>query len=174
MICNKIVDESHFIDKNNKYLVDTNILIYLYGDPMLKTESEKLKRLSITFNNALNIGCTVYVPAIVISEFINRYHRLEFERIKQLKGNKKLQYKRDYRDTEKYKQNNEFIIKTIKESILTRCTMIEDKFVDEYKNKIFDINEGQDFNDVIIINIANKNNCYLISADIDAKKIEIR
>ena len=173
MICNKIVDASHLVEEKNKYIVDTNILIYLYGDTALKTETKKVKILYEKYNKALNLGCKVYIQAVVISEFINRWHKLEFDKIKRLEKNYKLNYKKNYRDTEKYKENNEFIMKTIKDSILSRCIMINDNFNDEDKEKLFADNEGQDFNDVLIINIANKNGCYLLSADIDAKKIVI-
>lgn len=173
MICSRIVDEYHIVEKNNRYIVDTNVLIYLYGDSALRTETEKLKLMSRKYNAALDLGCKVYVPAIVISEFVNKWHRLQFKNIKFLKGRKNLDYKKDYRNTKKYIENNEFIIKTINESILSRCIMIDDGFKEEEKTKIFGINEGQDFNDVLIINIANNNKCYLLSADIDAKKIVI-
>ena len=174
MICNRIVDENHLVDKKNKYIVDTNVLIYLYGDSALNTESNRIKMLSQKFNMALDIGCEVYIPAIVISEFINRWHKLEFDKMKKISGNNKLNYKKDYRDTDKYIENNKFIMRTINESILSRCKMIEDGFKDEEKTKLFNINQGQDFNDVLIINIANKNGLYLISNDIDTKKIVIQ
>ena len=90
-----------------------------------------------------------------------------------LQKDNKLNYKKDYRNTEKYKENNKFIIKTIKSSILSRCIMINDNFNDEDKEKLFADNDEQDFNDVLIINMANKNDCYLLSADIDVKKISI-
>lgn len=51
--------------------------------------------------------------------------------------------------------------------------MINDNFNDEDKEKLFADNDEQDFNDVLIINMANKNDCYLLSADIDVKKISI-
>lgn len=173
MICNKFVDNSHLVEKANKYIVYTNILIYLFGDTALKTETKKIKMLSDKYNQALNLGCKIYIPAVVISEFINRWHKLEFEKLKRIEKDNKLNYKKDYRNTEKYKENNKFIIKTIKSSILSRCIMINDNFNDEDKEKLFADNDEQDFNDVLIINMANKNDCYLLSADIDVKKISI-
>lgn len=67
MICNKFVDNSHLVEKANKYIVDTNILIYLFGDTALKTETKKIKMLSDKYNQALNLGCKIYIPAVVIS-----------------------------------------------------------------------------------------------------------
>ncbi|MBR3614173.1 MAG: type II toxin-antitoxin system VapC family toxin [Clostridia bacterium] len=174
MICSRIVDETHLVEKKNKYLVDTNILIYLYGDSRLVTETPKLKGLSAKFNQALNIGCDVYIPAIVISEFINKYHRLEWNNIKKRIGRKNYDYKRDYRNSTDFIKNNKFIMETLKTTILSRCKMIEDKFTVDNKDILFNVNEGQDFNDVLIINIANKNGLYLISADMDSQKIVIK
>lgn len=174
MICSRIVNDSHLVEKKNKYLVDTNILIYLYGDSRLVTENSKLKVLARKFNQALNIGCEVYVPAIVISEFINKYHRLEANNLKKRLGLKPFDYKRNYRNTIEFEKNNKFILETIKSAILSRCKVIDDCFTEDSKEAILDINKGQDFNDVIIINIANKKGLYLISADIDSQKIMIK
>ena len=173
MICSRIVDSMHIVDKKNKYLVDTNILLYLYGDSDLSTETQKIKMLSSKFNAALDNNCTVYVPAIVIGEFINRYHKLEFKRM-QKKDRSIRDYKRDYRDTPKYIENNKYIIKTVKETILDRCTLISDDFSSIEIDKIFSVDENQEFNDNLIISIANKNNLYLISADKDTNVISIR
>ena len=82
MICNRIVDELHLVDKKNEYIVDTNILLYLYGDSRLITENKKIKSMAYKFNVALDNGCKVYVPSMVISEFINRYHKLKLNKIK--------------------------------------------------------------------------------------------
>ena len=41
-------------------------------------------------------------------------------------------------------------------------------------DKIFSVEENQEFNDNLIIDIANRNNLYLISADIDARKIAMK
>lgn len=174
MICSRIVDEMHIISNKNEYLVDTNILLYLYGDSMLKTEDDKKKKLSRKFNDAVDSNCNVYVPAIVIGEFINRYHKLEFDKMKKRQGNMKLQYKRDYRNTQKFIENNKFIIKTVKNTILDRCKLISDNFSNVDINKIFSEEENQEFNDNLIIDIANRNGLYLISADADASKIRIR
>lgn len=174
MICNKIVDEMHLVDKKNEYIVDTNILLYLFGDEKLSTETPKIKSLSGKFNIALNAGCNVYVPAMVIGEFVNRFHKLRFNALKKKKNNNKLEYKRDYRNTEEYISNNKFIVNTIKNTILDRCKIINDGFENANIDKIFAVNENQEFNDNLLIDIANRNNLYLISADIDTKKITIK
>ena len=173
MICSKIVDSMHIVNKENKYLVDTNILLYLYGDTSLSTENAKIKSLSSKFNLALTSKCTVYVSAMVIGEFINRFHKLEFNKMK--KKNPSLNnYKRDYRDTQLYINNNKYIVKTVKETILDRCELISDDFDKSNIEKIFSVDENQEFNDNLIIDIANRNNLYLISADIDTQKITIK
>lgn len=174
MICNRIVDESHLIDKKNEYIVDTNILLYLYGDQRLKTETEKIKVMSRKFTTALDIGCNVYVPAMVIGEFINRYHKLEFKHLIKKSGKKSLDYKKDYRNQEIFIENNKFIVNTVKKTILDRCKLINDGFEKANIDTIFSENENQEFNDNLLIDIANRNNLYLISADIDIKKINMK
>lgn len=171
MICSRIVDEMHLVDKKYEYIVDTNILLYLYGDETSSTENKRIKALSSKFNNALNMGCNMYVPAMVIGEFINRFHKLRFEQIMRKQKNNKLNYKKDYRNTKQYIDNNKFIITTIRETILDRCKLISDDFSASNIDKIFAENECQEFNDNLLIDIANRNNLYLISADIDTKKI---
>ena len=175
MICNKIVDETHLIEPKNKYIVDTNILIYLYGDTELKTENKRNKMLSEKFLHALNIKCKVYIPAIVLSEFINRFHKLEYKRIRRNYTKKcKYDYKNDYRNSEDYKKNNQFILNTIKHTILDRCELISDEFEKSNIEKIMAVEDNQDFNDNLIIDIANRNGLYVISADMDTKKIQIK
>lgn len=174
MICSRLVDESHLVEKKNKYLVDTNILLYLYGDAALSTETEKIKMLSNKFNRALEVGCEVFVPAVVIGEFINRYHKLEFNHMKKVNLSVR-DYKRDYRDKQCYLDNNKYIVEdVVKKIILDRCKVISDGLDRANLESIFSINENQEFNDNLIIDIANRNNLYLISADKDTKKIRIR
>lgn len=172
MICSKFVDKQHLIEPKNKYLVDTNILLYLYGNSSFKVKDNKKEELSTKFCRALDLKCDVYVPAIVISEFINRYHKNEFNKMKE--KSKNLQYKKDYRNTERFIKNNKFIINTVRETILDRCKLINDNFSNVDIEKIFSENDNQEFNDNLIIDIANKNGLYLISADIDASKIKIK
>ncbi len=174
MICSRIVDEMHLVNKEYKYIVDTNILLYLYGDTALVTETKKTKEMSNKFNIALNNKCTVYVPAMVIGEFINRYHKLEFNRMKKKDKNRYRDYKNDYRDKEIYIKNNKYILKTVKESILSRCKLIDDGFTKANIEKIFSEDENQEFNDNLLMDIANRNELYLISGDRDTKKISFK
>lgn len=174
MICSRIVDETHLVTKENKYIVDTNILLYLYGNDSFRNVNDKTKILSKKYITALDLGCDVYVPAIVISEFVNRFHKSEFDMMKN-KSREKLNYKRDYRDTKKYIENNKYIIENVvQKTILDRCKVISDGFVDSDLDKIFALGENQEFNDNLIIDIANRNNLFLISADRDSRKILIK
>ncbi len=172
MIANKIVESGHFPKKENKYIVDTNILIYLYGDGSTKQKNEKKERLSIILANALDIGCDVFIPCTVVSEFINVYHRNYFYKYKK-KFNWQ-DYKRDYRNSKKYLDNNKFLYCTLINNILDRCKLISDGFAEASIEKLMSIDANQDFNDNVLINIANTNDLYIISDDIDTKKIQIK
>lgn len=172
MIANKIVEIGHFPKKENKYIVDTNILIYSYGDGSTKQKNTKKESLSIILANVLDIGCDVFIPCTVVSEFINVYHKNYFNKYKK-KYNWK-DYKKDYRNSQKYVENNKFLYLTLINNILDRCKLISDGFADASIEKLMSIDANQDFNDNVIINIANTNDLHIISDDIDTSKIEIK
>ena len=172
MIASKIVEEGHLPLKEYKYIVDTNILIYSYGNGSIKQKNNKKEMLSIILSNALDIGCDVFIPCTVVSEFINVYHRNYFNKNK-TKYNWQ-DYKRDYRNSKKYSDNNNFLYNTVINNILDRCKLISDGFAEASIEKLMAIDANQDFNDNVIINIANTNDLYIISDDIDTKKIQIK
>lgn len=169
MIANKIIEDFHLVKKENKYIVDTNILVYAYGDG---DSSKNKERLTTIMVNALNCGCDVYIPSIVVSEFVNCVHRNYFNKHKYSRGWH--DFKKDYRNTPKYVENNNFIYRTFKENILDRFKLISDGFESASISNLMAIDETQDFNDNLIIDIANKNGLFIISDDLDTKKIHIK
>ena len=134
-----------------------------------KKKDKKKEKLSTTLVNVLDIGCEVFIPCIVVSEFINHYHRSYFKKHKKEYDWK--DYKDDYRNSQKYIENNEFLYLTLTKNIFDRCKLISDGFADVSIEKIMSIDAKQDFNDNVIIDIANKNDLYIISDDIDTSKI---
>ena len=168
MIANKIIDSSHLVMPENGYIVDTNMLLYMYGNE--KSTGNK-ERLGIIMAKALDMKCNVYVPAIVISEFIKVFHRKEFAKINK-QHNK--DFKRDYQLTALYNSNNEFLLKTIKDNIFSVCKLIGDNFETTSLDDIFGGDANQTFNDNLIIKIENENNLYIISDDIDTRRIKYK
>lgn len=172
MIASKVIDDYHFPSKEKKYIVDTNILLYAYGNGNINKSKSK-ERLSIVLANALDCNCDVFIPSIVMSEYINRFHRDYFNKNMKKYGWKSNEYKTKYRNSEKFKENNEFLYRNINDNFISRFKLISDSFEEVSITNIISLNDNQDFNDNLIIHIANKNNLYIISDDIDTKKINI-
>lgn len=176
MICNNVIDKGHLFISSNKYIVDTNVLISLYGNKFyaqqIKTNA-KLNDAVNYYNKALNQGCTVFVPAIVLSEFINLFLSCQWKELRAKDPNKYKDKKKDYRDTPEYIKDCNYIKGVIEQSILSVLTPIDDDFSLLSSEQMFKF-DNDDFNDRLIIHIANKNNLYVISADVDVKKIAIK
>lgn len=176
MICNKVIDKDHIFSKNNGYIVDTNVLLSLYGNKRYSqqiNENIKLKNATQYYNRAIDCGCNIYVPAIVISEFTNLFFK---ERWNELKSVDKARYKdmkRDYRNTKQYEIDSDYIKEVIEKNIFSIAKPISDNFAEMSLDKMFKY-DNDDFNDRLIINIANNNNLYVISADFDVKRIKIK
>ncbi len=173
MICNKIIDNSHLFEKNNSYIVDTNVLLALFGNKVFINQASNNPKLSDAikyYNKAVSVKAEVYVPSIVISEFVNRFFRQRFKELKQKDPNQYQDYKKDYRMSQDYKTDSEYIKQVIKQDILHNIKLINDEFDKVDIDTIFNFGNA-DFNDNLIIHIANQNGMYLISGDNDTKTI---
>lgn len=176
MICNRVIEDTHIFEKKNKYIVDTNVLLSLYGNKKYNQQIEtnkKLKKAVQYYNRALAQKCTIYVPAIVISEFVNRFLTECWNEFQKKNPGKKLDKKKDYRNTKHYEKDCQYIKEVIEKEILSVLKPISDDFDKLPLNQMFKLDED-DFNDRLVIHIANKNNLYVISADVDIKKIKIK
>lgn len=176
MICNKIIDKTHLFEKSNEYIVDTNVLISLYGNKKYNQQissNNKLKIATQYYNKAIDHGCNVYVPAIVISEFANLFFKECWNELKLKDPKKYIDKKRDYRNTPKYERDCKYIKEVIENQIFKVLIPISDDFEELSVDQMFKIDD-EDFNDRLIIHIANKKNLYVISADIDIIKMKIK
>lgn len=175
MICNNIIDKYHLFERKNKYIVDTNVLIALFGNKKYNqqiNENSKLKKAIENYNKAIDNHCIVYVPAIVLSEFVNLFFNERFNELKSKYPNKYHNFKKDYRNKNEYIKDCNYIKDVIEKQILNDLKPISDDFDKLSIEQMFKFDED-DFNDRLIIHIANINNLYVISADADVKKIKI-
>lgn len=67
----------------------------------------------------------IYTSAMVISEFFNVYARIEFSIKKDAEPNKYINYKRDFRNTDEYKELAQKICKLINDKILKYSIRID-------------------------------------------------
>ncbi len=155
---------------NRKIFFDANVLIYLFW-PSGQHNWER--NYSKAFSILLRKKNKLYVDFLVISEIINRAHRIEYE--KYLCNNnlkrQKFSYKK-FRDSKEGKDVLSDINLVVKDSILKRFYVATKTFnKEEIKN--FLIVESLDFIDKAILKICIENDYVLFTNDKDYKNSNV-
>jgi len=153
------------INSTDQVFVDTNILIFLFSPSFVNTREYQVDKYATVYAKMIEKKCTLFVNQMVISEFINRCMRIDFERNFNSTGDKN--YKTDYRPSSEYKATLRIVLKQLKK-ILKNVQPINDNF------EAFDIFEAyaeheNDFNDLIIAHTVIERDLKLLSDDGDFK-----
>lgn len=160
----RITPLSSFKPQNSDIItLDSNILIKLLYPAMYGNNSLPYENL---YSKILAAHSKLIISSIQISEFVNRCIRFQFELYKSSIGDN-IEFKKDYRDTEDYRESMAAILDIITADILPNFTFINDNFGNMQGEKIFKYGFSYDFNDAILIEIANQNNAILITDDRD-------
>lgn len=153
-------------DSNDIFLLDTNILIHLFYPIMSYPYMHPYENL---YHEILKKKSKIYLTSIQISEFVNRCIRFQYDlyiRSNNLDRNS-CDYKKDYRGTNDYKSCMKAILGIIKHDILPQVTIVNDKFDTMNLDNIFNIGFSYDFNDAILVAIAQEYNASIITHDAD-------
>lgn len=176
MICNNIIDKSHLFQSTNKYIVDTNVIAGQFGHPYYFVNAKtnpKLQEAINQYNKAVNAKAKIYIPSIVISEYVNLYFTRRFEELKIQYPDRFVSKKKDYWPSQEYIDDCEYIKKVLKNDILYNIELIDDEFNCINIDQVFTFNNA-DFNDNLLIHIANKKGLFVISGDMDFAKLIIK
>lgn len=157
--------------KDEKYFLDTNVLIFIHGptytdDHRARVYSNSLKKIQFQKSE-------IFIDLHTISEFVNRFSRIEYQRkCESIRENQRPEFK-EYRNSTDYKQVAQEIAMILR-SILKYCQIcnaeITKKDIIEF---ITDFEKGgYDFTDQIIHEICRKNDLVLISDDSDWAKYQ--
>lgn len=112
------------------------------------------------------------IPAIQLSEFINRCIRLQFELYKNEHASENIvDFKKDYRSTNDYKASMESILDIVKNDILKTFKPIDDYFSSMKPDSFLLYGFSYDFNDALLVEIANK---YIVSSSGSSRNQNIR
>lgn len=167
-----MIDISNLYDIKEKeeVFIDTNVLIYLFSPDFVSTNQKQIDEYSQILDILLQKEANIYISSVVMSEFINRILRIDYEKNK----NQYPDFKKDYRNSQDYKSSLNLILKQLKK-ILKISTQIDDNFsqfeiLEWYKK---DINMDLDFNDLIISFIIENYNFKLLTNDKDFEKFGI-
>ena len=100
---------------------------------------------------------TIFISSLVLSEFANRYLRMDFDRWKAESGNADAIYKKDFIGTDRYSDTIEEI-KRNNWQIMNFCEKSSDNFNALELNSIFQHFSEIDFNDSYFIELAKLGN----------------
>ncbi|MEO1927569.1 MAG: type II toxin-antitoxin system VapC family toxin [Nautiliaceae bacterium] len=145
--------------KNQKILVDTNIWLYLFAPSFIPSPQNqyKVNLYDEVFNNLLGKN-TLLFNSLIISEFINRCLRIDFNSLPEFND-----FKKDYKNSKRYKESLKLTLKEV-EKIYKLAKPIDDNF-NEYKLNFF--KENLDFNDSVILYQCLRNKFLLLTDDKD-------
>ena len=164
------VSSLYNISKNEKVFIDTNILIYLFSPDFVSSNEKYIEQYSKILEILLQNNAQLYISSVVVSEFINRILRIDYEKNKDFYPD----FKQDYRKSQKYKETLNLILKELKK-ILKISHKINDTFGDFDLLSWYqrDNNQNLDFNDLQIAFIIEKNHLKLLSNDSDFENFGI-
>ncbi len=106
-----IIDiQTHTPSKSEHYILDTNIWLFLYCS-IGNYKRSTIKKYSSFYNKLLKADSTLYTTSLILSEFINRYLRIDcrFNNVHIKK------YKSDYRPSQAFSETFKIIEQTVKE-----------------------------------------------------------
>ena len=153
--------------KDETFLIDTNVWLYLFC-PLGNYKPFIIKPYENFFDRAIKNGSVFYISSLIVSEFINRYFRLEFNI---LNTNNKIykDFKKDFRPSQHYKSIAKTIRSTLKQNILKIAKPLDDNFSNLDINKIVDSIDTIEFNDEYISTLSLHSNLKIITSDSDFK-----
>ena len=161
---NKAYDLSSYSFKpEEQVLVDTNIWLYLFPAPG-NPQHRFARQYSIAFSNLVSAQAQPVLDPMVLSEYLNRYIRIEWQ------GNYKSQYPK-FKD---FRNSQDFLpvvssAETFAKRIVSFCKLhsIPANELD-LNQALADFSSGKmDFNDAILIDICKKESLKLMTNDGD-------
>jgi len=150
---------------------DTNVLLYLFGNMTYKNRNT-VDAYSTLFMQCLTKDCKLCVDTLVLSEFINRLLRFEYENyLKKNTLNKRACNFKQFRSSSEGIQTAQDIETIVNERLLKHFMIVGKVF------KNVDISSiglsNTDFNDALIIKICQEHQCVLVTHDADFSAAEI-
>lgn len=164
------VSNIYKVSTSDKVFVDTNILIFLFSPSYVKNSDDQVEKYSAVFSKLIENKCDLYINSHVVSEFINRCLRIDFDNNFNINQDKN--YKKDYRASEAYLKTIKIVLKELKK-FLSFANHINDDFESFDISQAYKSTKENDFNDLIIADTVKKNGLKLLSDDKDFMEIGI-
>ena len=116
-------------------------------------------------SNVLTSRATIFINSLILSEYANRYLRIDFNLL-QTKEGTQLSFKKDYVGSSRYQTTVSDITSSIKK-ILAICEKTTDNFNFINIDSLFGHFNEIDFNDSYIIELSRLNSYKLVTDDKD-------
>jgi predicted nucleic acid-binding protein len=158
---NKAIDATiHVFSASDKLLPDANIWIYLNG-PASNPGYWAVQAYSAVLGNILKAGAELYLDVLVLSEFINRFARMEM-------------YRLGHRDFKVFRQSADFppvatAIQQQTSQILIMCQSLDHPFSEwDHGQMLTDFGlGGADWNDQLLVENCRKHGISPLTNDGD-------
>lgn len=150
------------------FFFDANIWLLLFC-PIGNYSQSKQRGYSDFLRQANNAGSTLIINSLVLSEFCNRYLRIDFELSK--REFPTIEYKKDYVGSETYQSTVAEIVSAVS-NILQMATRISDDINAVSLERVYECFNHIDFNDSYYIELCERRNWILVSDDGDYGKID--
>jgi predicted nucleic acid-binding protein len=152
-------------NSDDELFIDTNVWLYLYapqapGDWKARVYSRALAKI-------LSAKSRIFIDALILSEFINRYTRLAFNLTKRTGA--VIEYK-DYRNSAEFKPVAREIEATVRR-IMKHCQPTDSGFSScDLDGLLAEFGRGNsDFNDQVMVELCKANGWKLLTHDGDFK-----
>lgn len=164
------------IKASDIFFFDNNIWMYLFC-PLGKFQAKKQTVYSKFLSYALSRKSHIYVNSLVLSEFANRYLKLDFDLYNEEQKKKQFpepfkNFKSDYMGSLRY-QNTVKEIKGHLKIIIGMCQKCSDEFNAIEIDQVFNLFVNIGFNDSYYIHLSKLKNWLIVSDDSDFTKDKV-
>lgn len=160
--------DSYNYNVNDKFLLDTNILLYVFNsyNPDLECDKSKIIKYSDFLNTLLLENAEIYITLLNMSEFVNVIIQREFKLFRKSFSHE-CRFKDDFRPSKSYKDVI-LALQSILPNLNKSLKLLNDNFDKSNINNLLDL-DNIDFNDKYFIETVKVNNLKLVTHDKDFK-----
>ncbi len=160
---NNVIDIDTYTPlESDNFFFDTNIWIYLFC-PIGNYKKKVIKKYDGFLKRACQSKSSVFISALVLSEFFNTWLRLDFN----IRKRKCSDFKKDFRNTKLYENQVLIIEKVVRKHIMQIAQRVNDKFENISLDELFKEIGKSDFNDNYYLTMSNLENFKIVTNDSD-------
>ena len=167
---NNVIDVETYVPQNgDKYFFDANIWLYFYC-PIGNYNKNTICKYDSFLKKSINSKTTIYISSLVISEIVNRWLRLDFERVKR-KDARMRNFKQDYRGSAYYNSTVKDV-KLVFNQLLKISTPLDDRATEISLPDVLSGLDRADFNDCYYHHLAKLDNLLIVTNDADFAELD--